>query len=121
MKEKKIATNDLKIFLVVQASVEEGRAKGSVSAWRRLMVANEFNELQIKRVFQTNWSLIILICILYGGGFQYLSTAQPDGTDLDPEIGILFFCFTSVTAEPHKLFDVCLIKKSEPDPIRCKD
>ena len=64
------------------------------------MVANEFNELQIKRVFQTNWSLVILICILYGGGFQYLSTAQPDGTDLDPEIGILFFFVSSKYSFP---------------------
>ena len=62
-----------------------------MSAWRRLMVANEFNELQIKRVFNVHWSLLFLISALYGVGFQFLSTAQPDGTNLDPDAGKKIF------------------------------
>lgn len=61
------------------------RAKAlSVSIWRTLLIANEFNELQTLRRVSLVGTLFALLVLLRGFNLDNLATAQPAFTDITP-------------------------------------
>jgi meckelin len=56
-----------------------------VSVWRRVFVINKFNELQSARQVDISLTLFWLLLFLRGLGLEYLATAQPSASDLDPD------------------------------------
>ena len=77
-----------------------GGSLGSVSAWRKVLVANKWQSLQARRVIALAPTLCVLLFLLYGVGLEGLSTAQPDGGNLSADAApidpILRFFVTSV-------------------------
>lgn len=55
-----------------------------VSAWRSILAANEFSEMQTTRKTSLNFTLLILLFFLRGVGLEYVATPQPTATDLTP-------------------------------------
>eukprot|EP00494_Astrolonche_serrata_P004057 UN04067 len=81
-------------------NVSDSQPNTVVSAWRRLFIANEFNELQTTRLFHVDFTLVTMVFLLYGCKLQYLATSQPDAGDLDygasPISSTLRFAITMV-------------------------
>eukprot|EP01083_Nonionella_stella_P292993 996483_1 len=77
---------------------ERGMKKSPVSVWRKLFVANEWNELQVSRLVNVELSLIFLLFFLRGLNLEYLATSQPAMSELNPKaapINILLRFFVS--------------------------
>jgi meckelin len=53
-----------------------------VSIWRTLFMANEWNELQTIRLIHFEFTLMFLIALLRGAGWEYVATPQPNQKDL---------------------------------------
>eukprot|EP00474_Spongospora_subterranea_P003737 CRZ04195.1 hypothetical protein [Spongospora subterranea] len=58
-------------------SGNETGASSSVSVWRKLFVANEWNELATARNVNVDLLLIVLLFLLRGINLEYLATSQP--------------------------------------------
>ena len=55
-----------------------------VSAWRKMFIANEWNELQSRRVTSRELTLLLMVLFLEGLNYQNLAIIEPSmGTD-DP-------------------------------------
>jgi len=50
---------------------------GVISCWRKLFVANEWNELSIHRDITPSLTLFLLLCLMTGFEFEYLALEQP--------------------------------------------
>merc|ERR1719354_1333600 len=61
-----------------QKEKEDNTKPQQVSAWRRINIANKFNEFQTRMIFQVEWSLLVMVFFLSGCDIRYLATAQSD-------------------------------------------
>ncbi len=55
-----------------------------VSVWRKILIANEWNELQAVRRISIGFTSIWMAFILVGQGLQYSATSQPNLQDRSP-------------------------------------
>ena len=77
---------------------DKGRHKDvPVSAWRRILACNEFNELMTMRRTSVEFTLVWLAFLLKGLGLENYATPQPDGSDLSPGEHNLFLRFANTT------------------------
>jgi len=69
----------------------------SISAWRTILVANEWNKLQSTRRTSLEFTLVLVAFFLLGLDLQYSATAQPDLDDRSPGPinTVLRFCNTT--------------------------
>merc|ERR1711907_877369 len=56
--------------------------KAPISAWRTIFVANEWNEMQVERKINVEFTIIMVLFLLVGCDWQYLATTVPNGSDL---------------------------------------
>jgi hypothetical protein len=88
------------LFAPVSSQSQAAGGLSSVSAWRKIFVANKWEALQAVRTVALAPTLCGLLFLLYGVGLEGLSTAQPDGTNLNtsaaPTDDILRFFVTAV-------------------------
>jgi len=61
-------------------------ANHEVSAWRQILIANEWNALQTKRRTSVTATLIWLCFVLIGAGIENVATPQPSLTDTRPGV-----------------------------------
>lgn len=54
-----------------------GQEKLGVNAWRSLFLMNELNELQIYKIINIEFTLIVYALIMEGVGVRYFSTHDP--------------------------------------------
>ena len=70
-----------------------------VSPWRRLLIANELNELQSKKHVKSETILLVFLLITEGFGFRYYSQMEPNLTrtkSQTPENYPLMFFVTTI-------------------------
>eukprot|EP00936_MAST-01D_sp_MAST-1D-sp1_P000559 g559.t1 len=68
-----------------------------ISAWRTIMVANEFSELVTKRKTSIELTLVLLAFILKGLGAENYATPQPDASNLSDGEHNMFLRFANTT------------------------
>jgi len=74
------------------AEAEEGKAGRKkkrirypqVSAWRSILAANEFSEMQTVRKTSLYFTQLMMLFFLRGLSLEYVATPQPNATDLTP-------------------------------------
>ena len=69
----------------------ENNYKKYISAWRTIMVANEFSELQSSRYISIELTLFILLFFLKGLSWEDLARAKPQMTVNDTGISLVPF------------------------------
>ena len=95
--------SSLDIFLIDWESPRMYRFPGhmpkqAVNPWRRLFIANEFNELQGSKHITTEMILILFLVFSEGFGYKYWSLMQADLTTVktdSPENYVLNFFVTT--------------------------
>lgn len=93
----------IRVILQSQANVcildwETPQERGApVSAWRRLMIANEYNRILSKRSYSMKFTLVFLIFLLEGFNLKLLSAPTPrkELIDVGKTYKVLHFGFTS--------------------------
>jgi meckelin len=73
------------VFLLDWEKGSKGGSSSHVSVWRRIMVANEWNELQTVRRTSISFTLLWLSYLLVGLGLEYNATTQPNLKDKEPD------------------------------------
>ncbi|OHT02894.1 hypothetical protein TRFO_06949 [Tritrichomonas foetus] len=83
------------IFILDWEQPKSKRKK--VSAWRRIMVANEFNRIVSIRSYSLNFTLVLLLFVLEGFNLDLLSSPVPrtELIDVGKTYKVLHFGFTS--------------------------
>jgi meckelin len=79
------------------AKTRTGQKNGNVSVWRTILVANEYSEMQTKRITDIKFTLLFMVLILIGLNYQFNATQQPNVLDLSraPQNVLLRFAETT--------------------------
>lgn len=78
---------------------QKGRYADGVNPWRRLYIANEFNELQGTKHITTEMILLLFLVIVEGFGLKYLALmeANPSRVPSDSPMSFPLSFFVIVT------------------------
>lgn len=78
----------------------ESKDHGGVSVWRKLMVVNIWNDLQVERYIDIHFSVFAILFLLFGAGLENMATEQPDLENLEDDAAplnpVLRFCVSTL-------------------------